>query len=326
MIEVIKARLEERGIEKNFNLEILGTPLPDEILGSDDEDLFFGGAGNDTVLAGGDDDIVIGGRGNDLLIGGSGSDRINAGRGDDNVFGGDDDDIIRDNRVRENNNDRFYGGSGNDKIFTFGGADFVDGGDGSDTLFSASSGGEPVPAQDATAIVNPDELQIPSWQVNDTLMGGLGSDSFVIQHRLDAKYEIALKHADSLTGEIDWQSVAGENGNAHDHWVEKSGKTYILDYDQEEGDRIVLRGHTNQIESVENLVDEAGIEFTRINIWSDQGNVEVGGGGAHDLDRLGSVDVYGGPVLESDIIVNAGVFDGMYRFIDQFDGSDIPDI
>ncbi|MGX9351106.1 calcium-binding protein [Shimia sp. W99] len=255
----------------------------DNVKGSDGDDLLFGGAGNDTMSGGRDNDEIHGGNGADVLHGNGGQDLLFGGTGDDKLYG-------------DSGNDTLEGGAGNDKLF---------GGDGDDFLYGFSWGGEPVPAQDATARVNADE---PLDDV-DYLQGGNGADTFEFRWLIDAKDEIIAKHTDA-NGDIDYSmnGVAGENDNAHDHWVETIGTKVVTDFDAAEGDTFVFKGHTVQLDSVDyEDFDGNGTIDTVLHFVSNQG----GNGGAHDGDAVGSVVILNEQIDVADIEVDAGVFFGV---------------
>jgi len=175
---------------------------------------------------------------------------------------------------------------------------------------SRSDAGEPEPAQGGER-ASPDA--VPAGTADDTLTGGEGADTFRFGLALNAKPEIAAAHADE-EGRVDWQGVAGENGNVHDHWVDAIGNDVITDFSLADGDRIEIAGHTVEVAAVE-TVEGAGGEpgYTVIHLISQQGD----GGGAHDEDALGTITVYGDPVSEDDLSVDAGVYYGAYEFLGQ---------
>ena len=78
---------------------------------------------------------------------------------------------------------------------------------------------------------------------DDVFTGGQGRDTFSFNLLLNAREEILEKHTNS-NGQINWRGVAGENNNVHDHWVESIGNDVITDYSNQDGDKIVIRGHT----------------------------------------------------------------------------------
>ncbi len=179
----------------------------------------------------------------------------------------------------------------------------VNGGGGNDRIFAYSDGGEPDPAQTdgAAGRVNP---PVAEGAADDEIAGGQGKDVFNFRLLLNAKEEILEKHTRD-DGSVNWRRVAGENDNVHDHWVEGIGNDVILDFSNQDGDRIDIRGHTVEIASI-TYDEDAGGDYSLITLRSQQGD----GGGAHDEDPLGSIKVYGDRVEEGDIKVKANVFYG----------------
>ncbi len=206
----------------------------------------------------------------------------------------------------------------NDRIEISWGAQTVDAGAGRDSIRIYSDAGEPDPAQTdgADGRVNP---AVDPATTDDVISGGQGKDTFTFNMLLNAKEEILEKHTRD-DGTVNWRKVAGENDNVHDHWVEGIGNDTILDYSNQDGDKIVLRGHTVEIAGITYGEDEGG-DYSLIEIRSQQGD----GGGAHDEDPLGTVKVYGDRVEEDDITVQAGgVFDGI-DLISPYNGTPDPD-
>ncbi|MCP4598791.1 calcium-binding protein, partial [Neptuniibacter sp.] len=209
----------------------------------------------------------------------------------------------------------FTGTQFGDVIRAGSGQQLVEGGAGRDYLISYGDAGEPDPAQTdgANGRINP---ALPDDVGNDVFVGGSGADTFEFRALLNARREVIEHHTNS-SGTINWRGVAGENDNVHDHWVEGIGLDTIMDYSKEEGDKIVVRGHTVQIAEISYDEDEGG-EFSLIEIYSQQGDGGAGGAntatGAHDEDPLGFIKVYGDRVEIEDIKVKAAnVFDGVDR-------------
>ncbi|CUH54166.1 calcium-binding protein [Shimia marina] len=262
----------------------------DLLKGSNGNDMLNGGAGNDTMSGGRDDDIVHGGNGADLLYGNSGADALHGGEGADRLYGNSGDDVLE-------------GGAGNDMLY---------GGAGNDTLYGFSWGGEPVPAQDADALVNPDE----PVEDTDYLQGGSGADTLEFRWLIDAKAEILAKHTDA-NGDTDYSmnGVAGENDNAHDHWVETIGTKVVTDFDAAEGDTLVFKGHTVELEeAIYTDFDNDGDIDTVLTFVSNQG----GNGGAHDGDAVGQVVILDQQIDAADIAVDRGVFYGVTEPYSEF--------
>jgi hypothetical protein len=178
---------------------------------------------------------------------------------------------------------------------------------GSDNLIlSRSDAGEPDPAQGGERVTP----EVTSG-ADDVLTGTAGPDTFRFEFALNARPEIAAAHADE-DGRVDWQGVAGENNNVHDHWVDAIGDDVITGFRFVDSDRIEIAGHTvevSEVEAVEGVGDAPG--HTVIHLISQQGD----GGGAHDEDALGTITVYGDPVTEGDLSVDSGVYYGAYEFV-----------
>ena len=297
------------------NDKISGGDDNDTLGGGDGDDTLNGDAGNDKIWAGDGNDLVSGGEGSDRITGDGGNDSISGGENDDTITGGDGDDTItgdagNDKLWGDGGNDSISGGEGDDMIWDRMGEDVLDGGEGNDILISRSDAGEPDIAQETDeSKIYPDQ---PFLDADDTLIGGLGADTFRFELLLDAKDEIVEKHADPITGKVNWRKVAHKNDNVHDHWVNGIGNDTILDFNKSEGDQIRIAGHTVQVDDIEYLdLNADGIDESIIHLISDQG----GNGGAHDQDKLGTITVYGDLVEASDLTVNAGVFYGAFNAI-----------
>ncbi|MCA0405539.1 MAG: hypothetical protein LCH39_05250 [Proteobacteria bacterium] len=110
-----------------------------EIIGTNESEELFGGAGADRILAlDGDDqvdacdgdDFVYGGNGNDILNGGNGADTLRGGDGFDQIFGDAGDDLI----IGDLGDDIIYGGDGNDHLMDYDGFNDLYGGAGNDWI------------------------------------------------------------------------------------------------------------------------------------------------------------------------------------------------
>ena len=146
------------------------------------------------------------------------------------VYGSYGDDLI----LGSDRNDILKGGHGEDELR---------GGPGNDLLISYADSREPVIAQDYNGNDDPDSeinsdtrTLYPNQPIegDDILIGGPGADTFHFRVLINAKRNIILKHVRS-NGEINWDGVAGEDNNVHDHWVDALGDEMIKDFSRAEG-------------------------------------------------------------------------------------------
>ncbi|MET0305945.1 MAG: calcium-binding protein [Solirubrobacterales bacterium] len=126
--------------------EIIGTDGDDELHGTPERDVIWGGPGddelssslgNDLVCGAGGDDVIHGGRGNDEVDGGPGTDRVIGDLGDDKVLGGPGD---ADEAAGHLGIDNVNGGPGDfDLVHGDYGYDRIDGGPGAGDIASFAS-------------------------------------------------------------------------------------------------------------------------------------------------------------------------------------------
>ncbi|MEM9430977.1 MAG: calcium-binding protein [Pseudomonadota bacterium] len=181
--------------------------------------------------------------------------------------------------------------------------------DDDDEIIVVADAGEPDPAQTegAEGRINP---PVDPATTKDTVTGGGGADAFTFNYLLNATAAIMAKHTNA-DGSIDWQDVAGENDYVHDHWVEGTGDMEVVtDFSLEDGDEVVLRGHTVELAEITYGTDEGG-DYSLLSVRSQQGD----NGGAHDEDDLGKIKIYGDKVTEDNVTVEAAdVFDGIDKY------------
>ncbi|MEL7053425.1 MAG: hypothetical protein AAGM45_16790 [Cyanobacteria bacterium J06588_5] len=184
-----------------------------------------------------------------------------------------------------NGNDILRGSKGNDVLSARNGNDRLRGNDGDDILISYSDSGEPSVL--GKQVVNKNE---PLAASNDRLIGGAGADTFMWAIEIDAKPKFLKKHTQA-DGRINGanNALAGENNNSHDHWLEGIGNDVIADFNLEQGDKIVINGHT-----VENYkIEKKGNSYV-LNLRSNQGNADQNNpNGAHDGDSIGTIKLKG---------------------------------
>ncbi|MEM9482471.1 MAG: calcium-binding protein [Cyanobacteria bacterium P01_F01_bin.116] len=301
-------REQNKLIGQDGNDTLRGRAGDDILMGDEGNDKLFGGRDNDTLLGGIGNDTLRGGKGNDFLIGGFGNDRLSGHADDDTLYGDlsltaedyDADGYLLDTTNALHGNDRLRGGDGDDFLQDQLGRDRLIGGDGNDVLVSISDANAPaentriVANQDdgndvdklvfAKKFYNPDGLD-----ANDRLTGGAGADTFKFDLLMNAPAAIYTQHIQD-DGLINWRmdGVAGENDNYHDHWVESIGRDTITDFSGTggEGDKIVITGHTVTYKVLKELDSRIVL-----GVYTDQGGDGVRGGGAHDLDVLGVINV-----------------------------------
>ena len=286
---------------------------------------FFGvkSKGN-IILANDSKSYIRGGGKNDLLIAGRGIDLVD-GRGGDDVLVGDrlpsqndynpDGSIFASPSFNNDESDALIAGKGDDILINQFGSDYFSGDKGRDRIISLSDSGIPtgndIPILDNNSTENQlSQLDFSANNVNpnglasdDTLAGGKQADSFEFHLLINASSEIVEKHTDFETGIVNWgmNGVAGENNNYHDHWVDGIGNDTILDFNSQEGDKILISGHTVQAILLDNneILNEA-----LVGIYSDQGADGKRGNGAHDLDVLGTIKIFYKGSFEFDSDVN----------------------
>ena len=190
------------------------------------------------------------------------------------------------------------------------------------TVYSPSNAGEPIENPDVPADTNDgndlnkldfsSQYSSPNGTGNDTYSGTSGVNTYDFNPLLNAKPEIIDKHTNN-NGRIDWQGVAGENDNRHDHWVDSLGNDTIMDFSGQggDGDQINITGHT----AAATVIEESDGQVV-LGVYSDQGADGSRGNGAHDLDILGTITVNhdGNFNFGSDVNVTANVFDGVKEF------------
>ncbi|WP_300015065.1 calcium-binding protein [uncultured Roseobacter sp.] len=111
----------------------------DDVIGTEDANVMWMGAGEDTVYGFDGNDSIKGHAGDDLLVAGEGADSVYGGDGDDRLYGEKGQDMLsggdgHDTMNGGQNDDQLYGGEGNDRMLGEGGNDVLEGGDGHDYI------------------------------------------------------------------------------------------------------------------------------------------------------------------------------------------------
>ncbi|PTV96541.1 parallel beta-helix repeat protein [Rhodobacter aestuarii] len=202
---------------------ITGTGNSDDLRGTDEADVIEGLGGNDKIE---------GEKGDDLISGGSGDDTIRGGEGDDTILG----DNGRDRLEGENGADMIAGGGGADTLKGADGNDLLQGDDGNDRL-EGGDDDDTLEGGDGSDLLrgdNGDDL-LDGGESSDTLEGGAGDDTL-----------IASAGSDTLKG-----------GGGADAFVFTADLAFsserLTDFDARDGDRIVLTGFGELIDSFTDL-------------------------------------------------------------------------
>lgn len=160
---------------------VSGTALSDSLLGSDGNDILYGGGvqlapqdSGDTLRGGLGDDVIFGNGGDDVAYGEAGHDSLYGGVGDDTLYGGlaytdsiDGGDIL----YGQSGRDVLYGNGGNDTLIGGNNSDSLYGGYGDDSLVggnlyaSLGDGGDLI-------VAGPGMDTVQGSEGNDTLYGG----------------------------------------------------------------------------------------------------------------------------------------------------------
>ncbi|GAB4380946.1 MAG: hypothetical protein Kow00121_38300 [Elainellaceae cyanobacterium] len=200
----------------------------DEIFGGDGNDILFGG------LINGPDGLnrLFGNDGNDILHGSTSFDSLFGGQGDDFLSGHAGNDFLVGDEFSQAGNDVLNGGAGNDILMGEGGNDLMFAGSGTDRLIGASSAGFGV-------------------REIDTLVGGAGTDTFVLG---DGVKDFYNDSNNSNRGLGDYALIQGFNAAEDKIELTGSAGRFVLGSSPIsgiQGTAIYLRtGNTNELISV----------------------------------------------------------------------------
>jgi Ca2+-binding RTX toxin-like protein len=190
----------------------------DLINGSDAADVLRGYGGGDTINGAGGNDLINGGDGANLIHGGAGDDVIVV-TGGSNYLRGDD------------GNDSIQGGPGFDDINGNKGDDTLDGGSGGGDWLVGGQGDDLIVAHHSQNLIygNLGDDTLQGGDGGDILRGGQGNDS--IQGGAGN---------DFISGDRGNDTEAGGRGADIFHSSQDAGVDRILDFNQAEGDRVML--------------------------------------------------------------------------------------
>ena len=173
------------------------TEGPDNVGGTNADDVILTLGGNDTVRAQGGADFVDGGSGNDSLIGGDGNDTLLGDTGNDSLQGDDGNDLLDGGA----GDDQLLGGQGDD-TFVFGR------GDGHDTLYTTDSQLAKTDSIVFRLGIAPEDV-IVARSVNDLLLTiAATGDSLLVKSYLASEGETparveAIRFADGTVWSVD---------------------------------------------------------------------------------------------------------------------------
>ncbi len=315
------------------NDEVQGGEGNDQIFGEDGNDRLFGGAGNDIIYGGNGDDLIVGGAaaneaaladgtadnnflyggaGNDTIIGGIGNDYIDGGAGADNMQGGKGDDIYIVNSV-------------NDVILE-------QQNEGYDTVISSSNyilnanieelrlteGGSYNGTGNSLnnkIIGNSQDNILDGVTGADTMIGGLGNDTYYVDNVGDQVIELAGEGIDTVQSSISYTLGDNvENLNLLDFSKAEKGiadgvdilvygypKANELDYMQ--GNAIAGYKGTCALTSIANLATQANQALSEAQVvqkaidnqWcvTDPGKTDYQRGGSNYVGQQALLNSYG---------------------------------
>ncbi|CTQ31597.1 calcium-binding protein [Jannaschia rubra] len=154
-----------------------GNGSDDKLAGGVTNDLIIGNGGDDALFGGDGRDILMGGDGNDKLAGGSGADELHGDAGDDHLDGGLGDDLLSGG----DGDDMLAGGDGDDRLFGGAGSDTLDGGAGNDILDGSVLGDDGTDRDAGDRLIGGDGDDTIAGGMGDVLVGGAGSDLYMVQ-------------------------------------------------------------------------------------------------------------------------------------------------
>jgi len=285
----------------------LGTAGDDQLTGGASNDRLYGAAGNDWLTGGSGNDTLYGGAGNDVLIGYSNAhparktlaagvsdnDFLYGGAGNDMLWGGHGDDYLDGG----SGGDRMEGGTGNDIYIV----------DSRDDIISeqADAGIDTVVSSiDYTLDTNVEALRLlEGYTINgtgnsldnriignrhdnvldgvtgaDTMLGGMGNDTYYVDHAGDQTIEFADAGIDTVNSRVSHTLGAHmenlvlldcsqpEKGTIDGVDVLVYGAPKALELDYLQGDAVAGYEGTCGLTSVANLARQAGLDLTEADV------------------------------------------------------------
>lgn len=250
--------------------EIRGTDGDDVLIGTPRDDIIDAGAGNDVVYGREKADLIFGGDGDDRLLGGDGNDVIHGGNGNDWIFGGMGDDVI----FADAGDDIVFGDDGNDSIQGGAGNDRISGGRGQDRLFG-DAGNDILSGDAGDDVLDGGEGNdiLAGGAGQDTALGGTGNDRFVTG--VETVLDTSAPPLVTAQAVADGNDVfdGGEGSDSYDASRTFSGVHINLETGRATGAEIGI----DRLVSVENAMGGAGNDVI---VASDAVNIMKGGSGA----------------------------------------------
>lgn len=229
------------GFKDDSRNHVIGTPGPDNLdgtegddvicgLGSGDnlsglsgDDLILGGLGPDTLKGGADDDTLIGFKGADDLQGGTGRDTVRGGNESDVMSGG----AARDDLIGGDGDNDMSGDAGDDELRGGRDEDSMDGGDGDDQLRGFEG-------KDLLEGMTDDD-RLHGGADNDDMKGGPGNDDMIgwtgrdtMQGQDDDDDMFGSEQSDIMDGGPGHDKVRGATGD--DVLTGRGGLDYLVGY------------------------------------------------------------------------------------------------
>lgn len=155
-----------------------------QILGTNASDTIQGTSGNDEIYGYPGNDFLLGNQGRDRLFGGQDNDTLHGGKGDDTLYGG----KQRDRLLGDAGNDVLRGDLDNDVLFGGQGSDTLLGGKENDLLYG-DRGNDTLSGDNGNDTLDGSNEKFAGFGEIDVLMGGAGSDLFILGNRRQAYYD-----------------------------------------------------------------------------------------------------------------------------------------
>ncbi|MEX0367111.1 MAG: beta strand repeat-containing protein, partial [Ruegeria sp.] len=300
----------------------------DQLNGDDGNDTLNGGTGNDSLNGGGDNDALRGDSGNDTLNGGDGNDTLVGGDGLDRLTGGNGDDLF----LGFDNGEFLDGGAGLDVInatmmtsgarvnlngalsslnnFVFGGVDTSSGNTSTSNIeyFNGTSFDDLVGLNALDNRINGfdgnDTIVAVGVGGNDTINGGNGADSFVVNTSSAINLSLLTTAAQTLgSGTVRLLSIENLTGGFGDDTLTGNNADNVLDGGNSRFSDDIMDGRGgNDTVSYLSLTSTLGVNAT----LRTHGVQQVTGGGGNDtyisIENLhGSIN---SDTLEGNLLAN----------------------